>query len=113
MITYVVGRNFGHLSPCMAVVNAFQEIDKEQIVIYAYKSTHRWLDKNISGDRVKIKKFTRKEMKNKKEKILAKSRLIFHDWREEIGYIKQARNKDRPIIAGMFHSDLHISGNGN
>lgn len=113
MIIYVVGRNFGHLSPCMAVIDAFQKIDREKIAIYAYKSTHRWLGKNISGDRVKIKTFTRAGMKNKKKKILARSRLIFHDWREEVAYLKQARSKDRPIIAGMFHSDLAITKQDN
>lgn len=113
MISYIVGRNFGHLSPCMAVVQAFHKKNREKVNIFAYKTTHRWIASNLKSGRVKVKPFSREYIKKKKKRVLERSDIIFHDWREEVYYVKKCRNNKAPIIAGMFHSDLQIRKEDN
>lgn len=113
LISYFVGRNFGHLSPCIAIIQSLQKHSGEKVHLYAYESAHEWLRSNLRGRSAEIKPFSRRYVKRKKYKLLERSDLIFHDWREEVAFIKQVREKHAPIMGGMFHSDLQIGKEDN
>lgn len=61
MISYIVGRNLGHLSRCVATVSKFKKISKKGIKIYTYPHSHAWLRSNLH--KVKIGTHDRKKLK--------------------------------------------------
>jgi UDP:flavonoid glycosyltransferase YjiC (YdhE family) len=110
MIHYIVGRNFGHLSRCVANVEQFRKISKESVKIYAFKHSHSWLRSNLP--KVKIRKFSKKKVE-KKGKNLLKADLVIHDWRKEVRHLKELRGKKGPILSGIYHSDMFLTEEDN
>lgn len=108
MINYIVGRNLGHLNPCVANVSKFMKLSREPIQIHAFAHTHAWLRSNFS--KAKIEAFSRQKLKENM-KFMLKQNLIMHDWREEVHLLKANRERKGPIIGGIYHSDLSVSGN--
>lgn len=108
MISYIVGRNLGHLSRCVATVSKFKKISKKGIKIYTYPHSHAWLRSNLH--KVKIGTHDRKKLK-KMSSTLLKSDLIIHDWREEVQKLKENRVNQKCIISGIYHSDMAITKN--
>lgn len=107
MIRYFVGRNLGHLSRCVASLGRFQKISKQKVKIYAFPHSHEWLRSNLTGCRVR--NFSTQKIQ-KQKRLLLDSKLIMHDWRREIEILKKERGKKGPIIGGIYHSDLFVSG---
>lgn len=106
MINYIVGKNLGHLSRCVANLEQLKRSDQKKVRVYAYKHSHRWLRKNLKA--VKIKRINQFSYKRKKRFFL-KAKVLIHDWRGQVKYIKAARKrKDKCIIAGIYHSDLDL-----
>lgn len=106
MISYIVGRNLGHLNRCVANVSKFKKISNNGIKIYAYPHSHSWIRSNLR--KVKIGTHDRKKLKKMGPSLL-KSDLIIHDWREEVQQLKDMRHKQKCIISGIYHSDLQIT----
>lgn len=105
MIHYIVGRNLGHLNPCVANLSKFMERSSESVKIFAFSHTHSWLKSNFpQGD---IHPFINLQ---KKAEVLLNANLVIHDWRDEVRKLKKERTGDGPIIGGIYHSDLSISG---
>lgn len=103
MIKYIVGKNLGHLSRCVGIIEKLKHSDKKKVKVYAYKHSHRWLDPNLSG--VKIERIDQFSYK-KNSKNFLKADVIVHDWRGQVKYIKERRRKEKCIIAGIYHSDM-------
>lgn len=110
MISYVVGRNFGHLSRCVPNVNYLMGKGK-RVTVYSFGGVHDWLKTNFKHTKVKLKPCSRKKINLVYYKRLFRSNLIIHDWREELKAIKTAKSRQRPIICGIYHSDLKIRKN--
>lgn len=106
MIHYIVGRNLGHLNPCVANVSRFRSISDETVKIYAFPHTHAWLRSNLR--KAEIQPFDKQKLNSQKMKLL-KSNLIIHDWREEVQKLKEFRRGNGPIIGGIYHSDISDS----
>ncbi len=107
MIRYFVGRNLGHLSRCVANLNRFQKMSNQKVKIYAFEHSHQWLRSNLPG--CKVRNFSTQKIQ-KQKKLLLDSNLILHDWRKEVEILKKERGKKGPIIGGIYHSDLFVSG---
>lgn len=106
LIRFIVGRNLGHLNPCVATVSKFMTLSKEPVKIYAFTHTHRWLRSNLP--KAKIRTF-RKQKWKETGKTMLNANLIIHDWREEVQKLKGMRNGNGPIIAGIYHSDMSVT----
>lgn len=107
MISYVVGRNFGHLSRCVPNVNYLRDKGKK-VTVYSFGGVHRWLKSNFHKTKVKLRPCSKKKIETVYYRRLLSSNLIIHDWREELKAIKMAKFSKRPIICGIYHSDLKI-----
>lgn len=107
MISYVVGRNFGHLSRCVPNVK-FLTKKRKKVTIFSFGGVHRWLKTNFRKSRVKLKSCSKNAIKTRHKKKFLRSGLIIHDWRKEMNAIKAISPKRRPIICGVYHSDLKI-----
>jgi len=107
MISYVVGRNFGHLSRCVPNVNYLRKKGKK-VTVYSFGGVHRWLKSNFHNTKVKLRPCSKKKIETDYYRKLLLSDLIIHDWREELKAIKMSRFRRRPIICGIYHSDLKI-----
>lgn len=106
MINYIVGKNLGHLSRCVANLEELKKSDRKKVRVYAYKHSHRWLQKNLKG--VKIRRINKFSYRNKAREFL-RGKLLVHDWRGQVKYIKARRKKrDKCIIIGIYHSDLAL-----
>lgn len=105
MISYVVGRNFGHLSRCAPNVKYLQK-NGIKVAVYSFGGVHSWLKTNLPG--TPLIATSRKKLNGKQKKRLLRSGLIIHDWRKEMKPIKSISKKKRPIICGIYHSDLKI-----
>jgi hypothetical protein len=104
LIHYIVGRNLGHLNPCVANLSKFMKLSGEQVKIFAYSHTHPWLSSNFpQGD---IRRFLNPQ---KRADILLNANLVIHDWRDEVRKLKKERTGKGPIIGGIYHSDLTAS----
>jgi len=110
MISYIAGRNFGHLTRCVANVSKFNKMSNKKIKIYTFPHSHAWLRSNMR--QVQIRDFNHRKLK-KISKTLLKSKLIIHDWRNEVQKLKKTRDKSggnhNCIISGIYHSDLQIT----
>ncbi|WP_018131682.1 glycosyltransferase [Effusibacillus pohliae] len=106
MVDYIVGRNLGHLNRCVANVEKSMEIGSLPVRIHAFPPAHEWLRNNLPSCRLRA--FSGAQLKNCREWFL-KQDLIFHDWREEVRLLKQKRQQDGPILAGIYHSELAVS----
>lgn len=108
VIHYIVGRNLGHLNPCVANLSRFMKSrHHETVKVYAFRHTHSWLRSNLP--KVKIRSFSRQKVKEQGDSML-EANLVMHDWREEVALLKEARHGDRPIIGGIYHSDMFATG---
>ncbi|RKD24581.1 hypothetical protein BEP19_09395 [Ammoniphilus oxalaticus] len=107
MISYVVGRNFGHLSRCVPNVRYLKKKGK-RVTVYSFGGVHRWLRSNLGSSATKLRPCSGKQIKGVHRKRLLRSRLIVHDWRKEMKPLKSIPKKRRPIICGIYHSDLKI-----
>ena len=103
MISYIVGRNFGHLNRCIASVSKFQQLSNELVKIYTFPHSFEWIESNLPY--VTIDKFNKNEFKNE----LFQSNLIIHDWRDEVFKIKEIRGNHDFIMSGIYHSDIILS----
>lgn len=103
MIHYVVGRNLGHLTRCVANVSEFAALSKEPVKIYTFADSHHWLRSNLP--KVQIKSFSKQELTDSFHKLM-KANLMLHDWREEMKKLKELREGNGPIICGVYHSDI-------
>lgn len=104
MIHYIVGRNLGHLNRCVANISKFNRISKESVKVYVFNNKHYWLKSNLPN--LKIRPFDKRKLTKK----LLKADLVIHDWREEVQKLKEMREQKGPIIGGIYHSDLSVSG---
>lgn len=106
MINYIVGKNLGHLSRCVATLEQLKKSDRKKVKVYAYKHSHQWLRKNLKG--VKIRRINKFSYRNNPRRFL-RGNVLVHDWRSQVKYIKARRKKrDKCIIAGIYHSDLAL-----
>lgn len=105
MISFIVGRNFGHLNRCVATISKFREINDEPIKIYAFPHSFDWLQKNLPYAELKQIKW---DTLQKDQERIFHSKLIVHDWRKDVTKLKENRNQDC-IITGIYHSDLIVS----
>lgn len=105
MIRYIAGRNLGHLARCVATVSKFMSLSQEAVEIRSFSHTHTWLKSNLP--KAKIRTFKSRQLETRGKKLL-KTDLLIHDWREEVRKLKEMR-KERPIIGGIYHSDISLS----
>ncbi|RXT13956.1 hypothetical protein [Ammoniphilus sp. CFH 90114] len=103
MIHYIVGRNLGHLSRCVANVKKFNQISDQKVKVFAFKHSHSWLRSNLP--KAKIRSFSKEKLKDKTKNFL-KAKLIMHDWRKEVEWLKKERGKKGPVIGGIYHSEM-------
>lgn len=103
MIHYIVGRNLGHLSRCVANVGKFKELSRQTVKVFAFKHSHSWLRSNLP--KARIRNFSKEKIREHPGNLL-NAGLIMHDWRKEVAELKDERGKKGPIIGGIYHSDL-------
>lgn len=103
MIHYIVGRNLGHLTRCVANISKLELISDEPVDIYTFAHSDAWLRSNLP-DR-KIKSINTHQLTEDANKFL-KADLLVHDWREEVKTLKQQRKGKGPIICGIYHSEI-------
>ncbi|RYL89858.1 hypothetical protein EWI07_12100 [Sporolactobacillus sp. THM7-4] len=105
LIHYIAGRNLGHLNKCVANLKKFRGLSSEPVKIFSFSNTHAWLRSNFpQGD---IQQYINPE---KWADTLLNTSLIIHDWRDEVRILKKKRTGPGPVIGGIYHSDLSISG---
>ncbi|WP_158555954.1 glycosyltransferase [Peribacillus glennii] len=104
MIHYIVGKNLGHLNPCVANISKFRNISSEEVKIFAYSHTHEWLKSNLTDTEIHDAVHFRKGADQ-----LLNADLLIHDWRDEVKETKNQRKGQGPIIGGIYHSDLSVS----
>jgi len=107
MISYIVGRNFGHLNRAVATIEKFYEINNEKIRIYTFPHSFSWIKKNIPN--VELDYFKKYKEYERLHKEMSDSSLILHDWRPEVAKLKTAGDEYKGIIGGIYHSELMIS----
>lgn len=110
MIHYIVGRNLGHLSRCVANIRKFKMISDETVNIHAFGPAQHWLQSNLSN--INVQQLTKLSFKEERDLLLQAS-LLVHDWREEVKILKDLRHNNSPIIAGIYHSDLFSTKSDN
>ncbi|MCO7175205.1 glycosyltransferase [Sporolactobacillus kofuensis] len=103
MIHYIVGRNLGHLNPCVANLTKFSKISDEPVKLFSFRNTHEWLRANFPQGNIH-----RSINLQKKADILLNANLVMHDWRDEVQQLKQERTGEGPVIGGIYHSDLSV-----
>lgn len=104
MIHYIVGKNLGHLNPCVANISRFKEISDEDVKIFAFSHTHEWLKSNLTHTEIHDSVRFRKGADQ-----LLNADLLIHDWRDEVKETKNQRKGQGPIIGGIYHSDMSVS----
>ncbi|WP_134699024.1 glycosyltransferase [Ammoniphilus sp. YIM 78166] len=107
MIHYIVGRNLGHLSRCVANIEKYKKIGNQSIKVFTFPHSHSWIRSNLP--KVKVKDFSKKKLA-KNPKPFLDAQLIIHDWRKEVEWLKKSRGKKGPIIGGIYHSDMFTTG---
>jgi hypothetical protein len=107
MISYIVGRNFGHLNRAVAIIEKFHEANQEEIVrIYTFPHSFSWIKENIPF--VELDCFKKYKKYSQLQNEIRHSSLIMHDWRMEVRKLRSDRKEFDAIMGGIYHSDLKI-----
>lgn len=104
MISYIVGRNFGHLNRAVATIKKFHELNQEKIRIYTFPHSFSWLKENLPY--VELDYFKKYKEYEQLQSELSDSKLIMHDWRTEVAKLRTAKNVYQGIMGGIYHSDI-------
>ncbi|MBM7659144.1 glycosyltransferase [Sporolactobacillus spathodeae] len=104
MIHYIVGRNLGHLNPCVANLSEFSKLSDEPVKIYSFSNTHEWLRANFPQGNI-----AHYLNPQKRADQLLNANLVMHDWRDEVLKLKKERTGQGPIIGGIYHSDMSVT----
>lgn len=104
MIHYIVGRNLGHLNPCVANLSRFSKLSDEPVRLFSFSNTHEWLRSNFPQGN--IQHYLNPQ---KRAATLLNANLVMHDWRDEVLKLKKERTGKGPIIGGIYHSDMSVS----
>lgn len=106
MISYIVGRNFGHLNRAVAVISSLRKLNQEKIRMYTFPHSFSWIQENVPY--VEVDYFKKYKKYKQLQEEIGHSKLMMHDWRTEVSKLRVEGRNHHPIMGGIYHSEIEL-----
>ncbi|MGG3478057.1 hypothetical protein ABES21_11120 [Peribacillus frigoritolerans] len=105
MISFVVGRNMGHLGRCISISEKLHQLNLP-IQVFAFKESHGYLLDNLQNH-IPLNPYKSRKFEDGKQ-----TELLIHDWRSEVTAFRIEGKVDlNTKIVTIYHSDFSLDRN--
>lgn len=106
MISFVVGRNMGHLSRCVSITKKLLQLNLP-VQVFGFEGTHDYLLDNLKSN-VSLKAYEESTQFEEGRQ----TQLLINDWRSEVVRFRKEGLLDKNTkIVTIYHSDFSMGSN--